>query len=190
MLVLLWQENFQSTGRAETSTPKEQCSGWWSGQGEHQPAKLLWSPPSILHDLKCLKIPHHVFECILAIRVISATTCACGISWLVTRFFYLCLEPTVFRLLNKYFGFSGRAEKKKKKVRVFKILIHHFLQRNEGGGERGRNLSLSTAAISWILLLNNFEFNVVFGLREESEICVFVKKNIFILYFGTSGTAS
>ena len=122
MLVLLWQENFQSTGRAETSTPKEQCSRWWSGQGEHQPAELLWSPPSILHDLKCLKIPHHVFECILAIRVISATTCACGISWLVTRFFYLCLEPTVFRLLNKYFGFSGRAEKKKNLSNLYQIV--------------------------------------------------------------------
>ena len=36
------------------------------------------------------------------------------ISWLVTRVYYLCLEPSVFRLLNKYFGFSGRAEKKKK----------------------------------------------------------------------------
>ena len=54
--------------------------------------------------------PVHV---IFAIRVISTTICACRISWLVTRFYYLCLEPSVFRLLNKYFGFSGRAEKKK-----------------------------------------------------------------------------
>ena len=81
---------------------------------ESENINLSEVPPPILHDLKCLKIPHHVFECILAIRVISATTCACGISWLVTRFFYLCLEPTVFRLLNKYFGFSGRAKTKKK----------------------------------------------------------------------------
>ena len=55
---------------------------------------------------------------IFAIRVISTTICACRISWLVTRVYYLCLEPSVFRLLNKYFGFSGRAEKKKKKKPV------------------------------------------------------------------------
>ena len=122
MLVLLWQEISQSTGGAETSTPEEQCSGWWRGQGELLPAQHLWSPPSILHDLKCLKIPRHVVAYIFAIRVISTTICACGISWLVTRVYYLCLEPSVFRLLNKYFGFSGRAEKKKTWCRAPKYL--------------------------------------------------------------------
>ena len=99
---------------AGTSTLEEQCIGWWRGQGELQPAQHLWSPPSILQDLKCLKNPRHVVAYILAVRVISTTICACRISWLVTRVFYLCLEPSVFRLLNKYFGFSGRAKKKKK----------------------------------------------------------------------------
>ena len=137
MLVLLWQEISQSTGGAETSTPEEQCSGWWRGQGELQPAQHLWSPPSILHDLKCLKIPRHVVAYIFAIRVISTTICACGISWLVTRVYYLCLEPSVFRLLNKYFGFSGRAEKKKNFCEKGTPVDRAFIYR------RHLNLSLS-----------------------------------------------
>ena len=48
----------------------------------------------------------------------------------MTRFFYLCLEPTVFRLLNKYFGFSGRAEKKKK------VHMSHLPECCQGDGNK------------------------------------------------------
>ena len=62
------------------------------------------------------------FSCIY-----SCGSCACRISWLVTRVFYLCLEPSVFRLLNKYFGFRA-GPKKNIDVNIFDDVLQNAKQ--------------------------------------------------------------
>ena len=118
MLVFLWQEIFQSTGRAETSTPEEQCSGWWRGQGE----QLLLNFSEVLH-LSCMIwnvwniLPVLIWRDQWAYLRLNFEACT-RLCWEICLL-YLCLEKLLFRLLNKSI-FFGRAEKKKKLMSNFK----------------------------------------------------------------------
>ena len=110
MLVLLWQEIFQSTGRAETSTPEEQCSGWWRGQGE----QLLLNFSEVLH-LSCMIwnvwniLPVLIWRDQWAYLRLNFEACT-RLCWEICLL-YLCLEKLLFRLLNESI-FFGQAEKK------------------------------------------------------------------------------
>ena len=123
MLVFLWQEIFQSTGRAETSTPEEQCSGWWRGQGE----QLLLNFSEVLH-LSCMIwnvwniLPVLIWRDQWAYLRLNFEACT-RLCWEICLL-YLCLEKLLFRLLNKSI-FFGRAEKKKKTKHSHCHLFEH-----------------------------------------------------------------